>query len=69
MEAAQLHFCASLPDLFAGAEISEFESLTNDPASGLVVENGVLRVPSVPGLGVMIDHSKLSETTGSWEGK
>jgi L-alanine-DL-glutamate epimerase-like enolase superfamily enzyme len=69
LEAIQLHFCASLPDLFGGAEISEFESLTNDPASGLVVENGALRVPSAPGLGVTIDHSKLRETTGLWEGK
>ena len=69
LEAIQLHFCASLPDLFGGAEISEFESLTNDPASGLVVENGALRVPSVPGLGVTIDHDKLRDTTGLWEGK
>jgi L-alanine-DL-glutamate epimerase-like enolase superfamily enzyme len=69
LEAIQLHFCASLPDLFGGAEIGEFESLTGDPASGLVVENGVLRVPSVPGLGVIIDHNKLRETTGLWEGK
>jgi L-Ala-D/L-Glu epimerase len=69
LEAIQLHFCASLPDLFGGAEISEFESLTDDPASGLVVENGALRVPSVPGLGVIIDHNKLRETTGLWEGK
>ena len=69
LEAIQLHFCASLPDLFGGAEISEFESLTDDPASGLVVENGALRVPSAPGLGVMIDHNKLRETTGLWEGK
>lgn len=69
LEAIQLHFCASLPDLFGGAEISEFESLTNDPASGLVVENGALRVPSVPGLGVIMDHNKLRETTGLWEGK
>ena len=69
LEAIQLHFCASLPDLFGGAEIGEFESLTDDPASGLVVENGALRVPSVPGLGVMIDHNKLRETTGLWEGK
>ena len=69
LEAIQLHFCASLPDLFGGAEISEFESLTNDPASGLVVENGALRVPTVPGLGVIIDHDKLRDTTGLWEGK
>lgn len=69
LEAIQLHFCAALPDLFGGAEISEFESLTNDPASGLVVENGALRVPKAPGLGVVIDHSKLRDTTGLWEGK
>ena len=69
LEAIQLHFCASLPDLFGGAEIGEFESLTNDPASGLVVENGALRVPSAPGLGVMIDHNTLRDTTGLWKGK
>ena len=69
LEVIQLHFCASLPDLFGGAEIGEFESLTNDPASGLVVENGALRVPSTPGLGVVIDHNKLRDTTGLWEGK
>ena len=69
LEAIQLHFCASLPDLFGGAEIAEFESLTNDPASGLVVENGALRVPNNPGLGIVIDHSKLRDTTGLWEGK
>jgi L-Ala-D/L-Glu epimerase / N-acetyl-D-glutamate racemase len=69
LEAIQLHFCASLPDLFGGAEIGEFESLTDDPASGLVVENGALRVPNAPGLGVIIDHSKLRDTTGLWEGK
>jgi L-Ala-D/L-Glu epimerase len=69
LEAIQLHFCSSLPDLFGGAEIGEFESLTNDPASGLVVENGTLRVPNIPGLGVMIDREKLRETTGSQQGK
>ena len=69
LEAIQLHFCASLGELFGGAEIGEFESLTNDPASGLAVENGVLRVPSTPGLGITIDHEKLRETTGQWEGK
>ncbi|HJU62586.1 MAG TPA: enolase C-terminal domain-like protein [Candidatus Binatia bacterium] len=69
LEAIQLHFCASLTDLFGGAEISEFESLTNDPASGLLVENGALRVPNVPGLGIVIDHDKLRETTGLWGGK
>jgi L-alanine-DL-glutamate epimerase-like enolase superfamily enzyme len=69
MEAMQLHFCASLPELFAGAEIGEFESLTDDPASGLAIENGSLRVPHLPGLGVEIDKDKLRETTELWQPK
>lgn len=69
LEAMQLHFCASLPELFGGAEIGEFESLTDDPASGLVVENGSLALPDSPGLGVSIDQAKLRETTGFWEAK
>jgi L-alanine-DL-glutamate epimerase-like enolase superfamily enzyme len=69
MEAEQLHFCATLPNLFAGAEIGEFESLTDDPASGLTVEQGTLHVSDRPGLGVEIDMSKLQETTASWQPK
>ena len=69
LEALQLHFCASIPDLFAGAEIGEFESLTDDPASGLTVEQGSLRVPDRPGLGVDIDMDKLRETTDFWQPK
>ena len=63
LEVMQLHFCAALPELFAGAEIGEFESLAEDPASGLEVERGVLKVPELPGLGVALDQSKLRETT------
>lgn len=69
LEAMQLHFCASVPDLFGGAEIGEFESLTNDPASGLVIEHGALQLPNSAGLGVQIDLEKLRETSGFWEGK
>jgi L-alanine-DL-glutamate epimerase-like enolase superfamily enzyme len=69
LEAMQLHFCASLPDLFGGAEIGEFASLTDDPASGLVFENGALRVPAAPGLGVALDYANLRETTGLCQGK
>ncbi|MGH8546091.1 MAG: mandelate racemase/muconate lactonizing enzyme family protein, partial [Gammaproteobacteria bacterium] len=63
MEAMQLHFAASLPELMAGAEIGEFEGLTNDPASGLQVTNGKLSLSNVPGLGVELDLSKMRETT------
>jgi L-alanine-DL-glutamate epimerase-like enolase superfamily enzyme len=69
LEAMQLHFCASVPDLFGGAEIGEFESLIGDPASGLTVEHGALQLPKSPGLGVEIDHEIPRETTGFWEGK
>ena len=65
---ASLHI-ASLPELFAGAEIGEFESLNDDPASGLNVTEGTLSVSNRPGLGVDIDMSKLQETTALWQGK
>jgi L-Ala-D/L-Glu epimerase len=69
MEAMQLHFCATLPELFAGAEIGEFESLNDDPASGLRVTDGKLSVSNRAGLGVDIDMTKLQETTAFWQAK
>ncbi len=69
MEAMQLHFCAAIPELFAGAEIGEFESLNDDPASGLNVTEGKLSVSNRAGLGVDIDMSKLQETTAFWQPK
>ena len=69
MEAMQLHFCATIPELFAGAEIGEFESLNDDPASGLTVTDGQLSVSNRAGLGVDIDLSKLQETTSFWQAK
>ena len=69
MEAMQLHFCAAIPELFAGAEIGEFESLNEDPASGLNVNEGKLSVSNRAGLGVDIDMNKLQETTAFWQPK
>jgi L-Ala-D/L-Glu epimerase / N-acetyl-D-glutamate racemase len=69
MEAMQLHFCVAIPELFAGAEIGEFESLNDDPASGLTVREGKLSVSSRAGLGVDIDMNKLQETTTFWQPK
>lgn len=63
MEAMQLHFAASLPELTAGAEIGEFESLGEDPASGFRVTNGKLCINNVPGLGVELDLGRMQETT------
>ena len=69
MEAMQLHFCAAIPELFAAAEIGEFESLNDDPASGLNVTEGELSVSNRAGLGVDIDMNKLQETTAFWQPK
>jgi L-alanine-DL-glutamate epimerase-like enolase superfamily enzyme len=63
MEAGQLHFAASTPNMFAGAELGEFEPLLDDPASGLDIVNGKLKVPMGPGLGVKVDLSNARETT------
>jgi hypothetical protein len=46
-----------------GAEIGEFEGLSDEPASGLGVTKGCLKVSDTPGLGVEIDLSKARETT------
>src|SRR6516162_2843715 len=69
MEAMQLHFCATIPELFAGAEIGEFESLNEDPASGLTISDGQLSVSNRAGLGIDIDMTKLQETTSFWQAK
>lgn len=69
MEAMQLHFCATIPELFAGAEIGEFESLNEDPASGLTISNGQLSVSNRAGLGIDVDMAKLQETTSFWQPK
>ena len=54
---------AGVHNLMGGAEIGECEGLSEDPASGLVIAQGSLKVPNVPGLGVEIDLSKARETT------
>lgn len=63
LEAGQLHFAASTLNLMGGAEIGEFEELAEDPASGLQIVDGVLKVSDAPGLGVAIDLSKAREIT------
>ena len=71
MEAGQLHFAASTPNMFGGCELGEFAALLEDPASGLEIVNGKLKVPMGAGLGVKHrfqqsprDHA-ASKTEGS----
>lgn len=61
LEAGQLQFAASIPDLIMGAEIGEFDEFTEDPCSGLEVKNGCLQVSNAPGLGVKVDLSNARE--------
>ena len=63
MEAGQLHFAASTPNMFGGCELGEFAPLLDDPATGLEIVNGSLAVPLGAGLGVQIDLCRASETT------
>jgi L-alanine-DL-glutamate epimerase-like enolase superfamily enzyme len=63
MEAGQLHFAASTPSMFGGAELAEFAALQEDPGQGLEIINGRLAVPMGPGLGISIDLSRGIETT------
>ena len=63
MEAGQLHFAASTPNMFGGCELAEFAALLEDPGSGLAIVNGTLKVPMGAGLGIDIDLSKGVETT------
>jgi L-alanine-DL-glutamate epimerase-like enolase superfamily enzyme len=63
MEAGQLHFAASTPNMFAGVELAEFAALLDDPGQGLEIVNGTLKVPMGPGTGINIDLSNAKETT------
>jgi L-Ala-D/L-Glu epimerase len=52
--AACIHFVASTPNIDYACELGEFARLLDDPAEGLEIERGELRVPHTPGLGVTI---------------
>ncbi len=55
LSAASLHFAASCANLDYACQLGEFARFHNDPASGLEVENGMLRVPRGPGLGIQVN--------------
>jgi L-alanine-DL-glutamate epimerase-like enolase superfamily enzyme len=52
LAAACLHFAAATPNVGYAAELAEFARLFDDPAEGLEVEDGVLRLPQGVGVGV-----------------
>jgi L-alanine-DL-glutamate epimerase-like enolase superfamily enzyme len=55
LEAASVHFAVTCTTLSYGCEIAEFEDVAGDPAAGLEVVNGMLRVPDGPGLGISME--------------
>lgn len=51
---ANMHLVASTENVFSALEGGEFARLLNDPAEGIEVENGLLRVPQGHGLGIIL---------------
>jgi len=62
LEAAQATFAACQPHITDGAEIAEFEDLAGDPAHGLEVVDGAIRLSDAPGFGVEVDPTGLPMT-------
>jgi len=54
LAAAGLHFLAATPAIGYACELGEFARLLDDPAEGLEVERGRLRVPDGAGVGVRV---------------
>jgi L-alanine-DL-glutamate epimerase-like enolase superfamily enzyme len=65
-EAAQATFVACQPQITDGAEIAEFQDFHGDPAHGIDVVDGAIRISDAPGFGVEVDTSAL-EVTGRSE--
>lgn len=55
LSAASMHFVAASGNIDFACQVGEFSRFNGDPASGLEVENGMLRVPHYPGLGVQVN--------------
>ena len=54
LSAASMHFVASTLNISYACEVGEFSRFLNDPAEGLEVDHGKLKVPSLPGIGVSL---------------
>lgn len=54
LAAAALHFAAATPNVWYACELAEFARLRDDPAEGLEVERGTLRVPDDAGVGARL---------------
>ncbi len=55
ISAANMHLIASTPNLPFAAEVGQFLESLRDPTEGIEITNGMLKVPSGPGLGVRVN--------------
>jgi L-alanine-DL-glutamate epimerase-like enolase superfamily enzyme len=53
LSAHALHFAAALPVSHYACELGEFDRLSDDPFTGIEIESGCLRIPDIPGCGVV----------------
>jgi L-alanine-DL-glutamate epimerase-like enolase superfamily enzyme len=60
LAAAALHFAAATAEVGDVAELGEFVRLLDDPAEGLEVDRGRLRVPETPGIGVRLRAGSMA---------
>jgi L-Ala-D/L-Glu epimerase len=58
--ALSMHFVAATENIAYACEVGEFSRMLNDPAYGMEVEKGMLKVPSAPGIGVPVREDFLS---------
>ena len=54
IDAAQIHFISATPSVVTPCEVGEFAALDGDLVEGLKIDNGHVRVPTGPGLGVSL---------------
>jgi L-alanine-DL-glutamate epimerase-like enolase superfamily enzyme len=54
IDAAQVHFISATPSVVTPCEVGEFAALDDDLVEGLKIDNGHVRVPTGPGLGVSL---------------
>jgi L-Ala-D/L-Glu epimerase len=58
--ALSMHFVAATENIAYACELGEFSRMLNDPAYGMEVENGMLKVPSASGIGVSVRQESWS---------
>jgi len=58
LAAQSLHLAVGLPNLTFACELGEFDRLTDDPFSGIEIENGTLKLPDGVGSGLTYRESK-----------